>query len=54
MLAFLEKVFDVHATYARALATGGSSLQEPKREPDDDLRVGVRDASGTTWRIGTQ
>jgi len=44
---------DVDAVYRRALEAGATSVQEPVRK-DDDKRVGVKDASGTTWWIATK
>lgn len=45
---------DVDATYRRALAAGGVSLQEPVKKEDDDKRGGVRDPGGTSWWIATK
>ncbi len=45
---------DVDATYRKALAAGGTSVQEPAQKQDADKRGGVRDAGGTTWWIATQ
>ncbi len=46
---------DVDATYKKALAAGGVSVQEPvRREGDPDRRGGVKDAAGNTWWISTQ
>src|SRR5262245_48009285 len=46
---------DVDATYTRALAAGGVSVQEPQRKPGDpDRRGGVKDPGGNTWWIATQ
>ena len=45
---------DVDAVYARALAAGATSVQEPVQKNDPDKRGGVRDAGGTTWWIGTR
>ncbi len=46
---------DVDATYRRALAAGGVSVQEPQqREGDPDRRGGVKDPGGNTWWIATQ
>ena len=48
-------VADVDATYHRALAAGGISVQEPQRkEGDPDRRGGVKDPCGNTWWISTQ
>jgi PhnB protein len=44
---------DVDATYQRALAAGGTSVQEPVQKQDEDKRGGVKDAGGTTWWIAT-
>jgi PhnB protein len=47
-------VDDVDATYRRALAAGGVSVQEPQRKGDDpDRRGGVKDPGGNTWWIAT-
>ena len=53
--AFLHVyVDDVDATYQRALAAGGVSVQEPQRKGDDpDRRGGVKDPGGNTWWIAT-
>ena len=45
---------DVDATYARALAAGAESVQEPVRKDDEDRRGGVKDPGGTTWWIATR
>lgn len=46
---------DVDATYKKALAAGGISVQEPtRREGDPDRRGGVKDPAGNTWWISTQ
>lgn len=46
---------DVHATFARAVEAGATVVATPIRKRDgDDLRGGVRDASGTTWWIATR
>jgi len=46
---------DVDATYKKALAAGGISVQEPTRkEGDPDRRGGVKDPCGNTWWISTQ
>ncbi|MFE8605275.1 VOC family protein [Archangium violaceum] len=45
---------DVDATYQRALAAGGVSVQEPQQKGDPDRRGGVKDPSGNTWWISTQ
>jgi PhnB protein len=46
---------DVDATYQRALAAGGISVQEPQvREGDPDRRGGVKDPGGNTWWVSTQ
>ena len=48
-------VADAQATYKKALAAGGVSVQEPVNKPGDpDLRGGVKDPSGNTWWISTQ
>ncbi|MDY7230484.1 VOC family protein [Hyalangium rubrum] len=45
---------DVDATYQRALAAGGISVQEPQQKGDPDRRGGVKDPAGNTWWISTQ
>jgi PhnB protein len=46
---------DAQASYKKALAAGGVSVQEPTRRPGDpDVRGGVRDPCGNTWWISTQ
>jgi PhnB protein len=47
-------VRDVDATYRRALAAGGTSVQEPVKKDDEDRRGGVMDPSGTTFWISTR
>lgn len=47
-------VDDVDAVYRRAIACGGSPVQEPERKGDDpDRRGGVKDPAGNTWWIAT-
>ena len=45
---------DVDATYRRALAAGGASIQDPQQKGDPDRRGGVRDPGGNSWWIATQ
>jgi|HubBroStandDraft_6_1064221.scaffolds.fasta_scaffold15979_3 PhnB protein len=46
---------DAQATYKKALAAGGVSVQEPvQKQGDPDLRGGVKDPCGNTWWISTQ
>ena len=47
-------VIDVDSTYTRALAAGGTSVQEPAKKQDPDKRGGVKDPGGTTWWIATK
>jgi uncharacterized glyoxalase superfamily protein PhnB len=48
-------VDDVDRVYARAIAAGGTSVEEPRtREGDPDKRGSVRDPCGNTWAIATQ
>ena len=47
-------VADVDAVYAKALAAGGTAIQEPIRKGDNDKRGGVRDPFGTTWWLATK
>jgi uncharacterized glyoxalase superfamily protein PhnB len=44
---------DVDAAYARALAAGGISLEEPRDVPYGDRRAMVRDPFGNAWQIAT-
>ncbi|MBC8077863.1 MAG: VOC family protein [Chloroflexales bacterium] len=46
-------VDDVDATYARALAAGGTSIAEPQSHDDGDRRAGVADRFGNEWYIAT-
>ena len=46
---------DVDATYRRALAAAGQSVQEPvRKDGDPDRRGGVKDPAGNTWWVSTQ
>jgi PhnB protein len=45
---------DVDATYKKALAAGGVSVQEPEQQGDPDRRGGVKDPAGNTWWIASQ
>ena len=45
-------VEDVDATYARALAAGGTSESEPEDKPYGHRNAGVIDQGGVTWWIG--
>ncbi|MAT97589.1 MAG: extradiol dioxygenase [Anaerolineaceae bacterium] len=45
---------DVDATYQKALAAGGVSVQEPTKKDDLDRRAGVKDPTGNTWWMATQ
>ncbi|MBK8899984.1 MAG: VOC family protein [Anaerolineaceae bacterium] len=45
---------DVDATYQKALAAGGVSVQEPVQKEDPDRRAGVKDPTGNTWWLATQ
>ena len=46
---------DAAAVFERAVAAGATVIQEPARSnDDDDLRGGVRDASGTSWWFASQ
>lgn len=45
---------DVDKSYERALAAGGTSIQEPTKAQDPDKRSGVKDAGGTTWWLATK
>jgi PhnB protein len=45
---------DVDATYRRALAAGGVSIDEPKQRPGDpDRRGGVKDPGGNSSWVST-
>lgn len=45
---------DVDATYQRALAAGGTAVQEPVKKDDDDRRGGVSGPGGITWWVATK
>jgi PhnB protein len=47
-------VSDVDAVYARAMAHGAVSVQEPVKKDDEDKRGGIKDAGGTMWWISTR
>lgn len=47
-------VADTDATYARALAAGAASLQEPADMFYGDRNAGVKDPAGNTWYIATR
>lgn len=48
-------VNDVDRVYARAIAAGGTPVEEPRaREGDPDKRGSVKDPCGNTWAIATQ
>jgi PhnB protein len=49
---FYIYVRDVDATYRRAIAAGGKSLEEPFDTPYGDRRGIVKDRWGNTWQIG--
>ena len=42
------------ATYARALAAGATSVQEPADMFYGDRSAGVKDPAGNTWMIATR
>jgi uncharacterized glyoxalase superfamily protein PhnB len=44
---------DVDAAYARALAAGATSLEEPRDVPYGDRRAMVEDPFGNAWQIAT-
>ena len=44
---------DTDATYARALAAGGTSVQEPADMFYGDRNAGVNDPAGNSWWIAT-
>ena len=46
-------VKDAIAAHARAVKAGATSVQEPARAPDGDVRGGVRDAWGNEWWFTT-
>lgn len=55
MPAFLYVyVEDADATYARAVDSGATPLEEPADTPYGDRRGMVRDAWGNTWQIATR
>jgi PhnB protein len=46
-------VEDVDATYARAMAAGAASIEEPVDKPYEERAAGFTDSSGNTWYIAT-
>ncbi|MFO1390056.1 VOC family protein [Cellvibrio sp.] len=46
-------VKSVDETYKRALASGATSVSEPKDQAYGDRSAGVKDAQGNFWWIGT-
>lgn len=52
--AFYFYVPDADATYARALAAGASSMEEPGDTPYGDRRAMVTDPFGNSWQIATR
>jgi uncharacterized glyoxalase superfamily protein PhnB len=47
-------VEDADAAYARAIAGGARSLEEPCDTPYGDRRATVRDPAGNIWQIATR
>lgn len=47
-------LWDVDATYRKAIEAGAVSVQEPIKRQDEDKRGGVKDCGGTTWWIATK
>ena len=48
-------VNDVDRVFARAIAAGGTPVEQPRtREGDPDKRGSVKDPCGNTWAIATQ
>jgi PhnB protein len=47
-------VDDADATYARAMASGATSMEEPLTTSYGDRRAMVRDPWGNTWQIATR
>ncbi|MCG7623597.1 MULTISPECIES: VOC family protein [unclassified Epibacterium] len=46
---------NAQATFDRAVAAGGTVVQEPiRKRPNDDIRGGIKGPSGTTWWVATQ
>ena len=45
---------DADATFARAVAAGGTVIQEVAAKGDGDRRGGVADPNGITWWMATQ
>lgn len=45
---------DVDATYEKALAAGGTSVQAPMQQDDPDKRAGVTGPDQVTWWFATQ
>lgn len=47
-------VVDAEASFAKAVAAGGTVVQDLRRSGDGDYRGGVADGNGTVWWISTQ
>jgi uncharacterized glyoxalase superfamily protein PhnB len=47
-------VEDADATYARAMAAGAASLEEPRETPYGDRRAMVQDAWGNAWQVASR
>jgi len=46
---------DVQTVFDRAIAAGGMIVQEPlRKQPEGDIRGGIKGPSGTTWWLATQ
>lgn len=52
--AFYLYVPDADATYARALAAGATTMEEPGDTPYGDRRAMIADPFGNTWQIATR
>jgi PhnB protein len=50
---FYLYVSDCEAVYKKALAAGGTSVQEPTTQPYGDRSGAVRDSQGNDWWIAT-
>ncbi len=50
---FYLYVDDVEATYARALAAGATSLEEPCDTPYGHRRAMIKDPCGNDWQLAT-
>ena len=51
LATLMVRVADVDATYARAIATGGSRVDAPRDQPYGERQAVVRDPAGHSWTL---